>query len=239
MRSYFIWNGQDSRNFGIYLQHAPEIIRAQERVTQLTVYGRAGDLIIPSGDAVYDSYPLTMTVTIKGVDNVRRVWQWLRGDGRLTLPSTPNMEQDARVINSITLQRVSRNLDAWQGEVTFWCQPLRRPIHERAESITSGAYIVNDGDIPAKPKIILTGTGDLSVTINGTSTLTVFEVTAAQEGAVIDSDAEEVTPKVRSILGSGLITSQAVGEFPILPVGRSLITFTASSCEIVKGVRFL
>lgn len=234
MRSYFLWNGQDSRNYGIYLQHAPEIIRAQERVTQLTVYGRAGDLIVPSGEAVYDSYPLTITATIRGAENVRRVWQWLRGDGRLTLPFAPNLEQDARVINSVTLQRVSRNLDAWQGEITFWCQPFRRQIHERPEAITSGSYIVNDGDITAKPKIILTGTGDLSVTIGETS-IYLYDVTAEQEGVVIDSDAEEITPKS----GGALITEQGAGSFPLLPVGRSQITFAADSCEIVKGVRYL
>ena len=235
MRSYFIWNGQDSRNYGIYLQHAPEIIRAQERVTQLTVHGRAGDLIVTSGDAVYDSYPLTITATIRGADNVRRVWQWLRGDGTLTLPNAPGLEQDARVINSITLQKVSRNLDAWQGEITFWCQPLKRPINERYETVTSGSYLVNDGHIQARPKILLTGTGDLSVTI-GDATLVVSTVTAAQGGVLIDCEAEELIVKD----GTALITAQGEGTFPVLPVGRSQITFSgATSCEIMKGVRYL
>jgi phage-related protein len=43
----------------------------------------------------------------------------------VTFSGEPDRKQAARVIGAITLNRISRNMDKWQGEVQFYCQPLK------------------------------------------------------------------------------------------------------------------
>ena len=235
MRSWFSWNGQNSLNRGIILETAPEIVRAQERVTQVTVPGRPGDLILLEGDDVYEPYALNMAITVRGAENAQRCWYWLRGAGTLSLSCTPDLVQDARLMNAVNLVRVSRNSGLWSGDLSFWCQPLKRSLHEKMETVTTGTVLINQGDVTARPRIELTGTGTLTATING-RTITITEVTAAQGGVVIDCDAEEI----RALLTGDLITQQSTGDFPLLPVGRYALTFTGgSACRIKKGVRWL
>lgn len=232
MRSWFIWRGEDSRNHGIILQSSPGIVRAQERVTQITVPGRSGDLTYT--EDAWEPYAVNLAVTIRGSDNARSCWQWLTGSGMLTLSSDPLRQQEARVINSITLEKVSRNMDAWAGDITFWCQPLKGAIHEAAETVTDGDYIINQGDVPAKPIITLAGSGLLVVDIGGRS-LSVSNITSAEGGVVIDCAAEQVT----TLNGGTLITERSGGDFPVLPLGKSLVTVAADSCTIKKEVRWL
>lgn len=235
MRSWFNWNGQNSLNRGIILETAPEIVRAQERVTQVTVPGRPGDLILLEGDDVYEPYALNMTITVRGAENAQRAWYWLRGAGTLSLSCTPDLVQDARLMNAVNLVRVTRNSNLWTGDLSFWCQPLKRSMSEKMEAVTSGAVLVNQGDVTARPRIELAGTGTLTATINN-RTITITDVTAEQGGVVIDCDAEEIT----ALSTGDLITHQSTGDFPLLPVGRYALTYTGgTACYVKKGVRYL
>ncbi len=234
MRSWFIWNGINSINRGIILETSPEIVRAQERVTQITVPGRSGDLILLEGEDVYEPYALNLSFTVRGARNAAEAWHWLKGSGTLTLSCTPDLVQDARLINAVNLVRVSRNLDMWSGDLSFWCQPLKRLSTEKLETVTTGDTLVNQGDVTARPVIELTGTGTLIAGIDGVY-MAVNDVTSAQGGAVIDCDAEEI----RALLTGELITKQASGDFPLLPFGRHELIFQATSCRIKRGVRYL
>ena len=148
-QSYFIWNGIDCRGMGIIMRGPAAIVRPEERVQHVTIPGRSGDLTeleSDDNDPIYNSYIQTVSISVRGGFRVRDVYKWLRGSGYVTFSGEPDRKQAARIIGAITLNKVSRNLDNWAGEVQFYCQPLKQKLTEDTVTITSsGSNVMNDG----------------------------------------------------------------------------------------------
>ena len=237
-QSFFIWNGIDCRSKGIILRGPAAIVRAEERVKHVEIPGRAGDLTETEGADIFNSYIQTVTISVRGGMNVRNVYKWLRGSGFVTFSGEPDRKQAARIIGAITLNRISRNMDHWLGEVQFYCQPFKQLMDEK---ITSTSTVRNNGDVACKPKIKVTCTGDgqggrasAVITIGGKT----FTVTDNLAGTIlmIDSDAMVVTNSD----GTADWTSYSSGEFPVLQPGNNTITGSGwSSIEIEKRERYL
>lgn len=237
-QSFFIWNGIDCRSKGVTMRSAAPIIRAEERVNHVQIPGRAGDLTETEGNDIYNSYIQTVSISVKGGANVRNIYRWLRGAGYVTFSGEPDRKQPARVIGAITLQRISRNMDRWAGEVQFYCQPLKEKLAEEKVTITSsGATVKNSGDVSSRPMWKVTvASGKTSITL--TAAGSTIAVTGLSGGDVIwiDSDAMEV-------LNSGktaLLTKNSMGDFPQLAPGSNTVTGSNwASVEIQKRERFL
>ena len=238
-KSYFIWNGMDCRNMGVTLAGPVAIVRPEERVKHVEIPGRSGDLTQTEGendDPVYNSYIQTASIQVRGGYHVRDVYRWLRGSGYVIFHGEPDRRQKARIIGAVTLNKHSRNLDVWTGEVQFYCQPLKELLREETVTITSsGTSIFNAGDVTEKPKIKLTSTGgNATITIGGKTTL----MTALTSGVnyVLDSETQEMI----TLSGGTSVTNQTIGAFPMIPVGTQTITGTGwSKLEINRRERFL
>lgn len=241
MQSYFIWKGIDCRSMGVRTSGPAPIVRPEERVQHIQIPGRSGDLTQIEGEDIYNSYIQTVTIQVDGWSNVRNVYSWLRGDGYVTFSGEPDRQQKARIIGAVTLNKKSRNLDIWVGEVQFYCQPLKELLIEDYLTIsTSGAVIRNCGDVIAKPwmRVLASGTS-FTVSISGdgipTNTLTVADIEASKHYRIF-SDSMEVWNNAHDTL----LTYKSTGEFPLLGVGKNTITFTGiSSIQFHKQERFL
>lgn len=235
MLSYFIWNGVDSRSMFITTKgHAP-FIRPQERITHIKIPGKTRELTIREGDNIFDSYIQTIAFTVNGAINVNKFFRWLSGDGYVTFSSDPDKIQPAAVIGAVTLEKVSRNLDLWRGQVQFYCEALKQRIHDTSKTLTAAGTVRNAGDVDAFPVIIATpalGADTMTVTVNG-KTLTISNVSGAVR---IDSEAQEVSNEART----ELLTQETGGPFPVLAVGDNTVGGSGwASLEIYKNERFL
>lgn len=234
-QSYFIWNGIDSRSQGIMLRKAAPLIRPEERVRHTTIPGLSGDLTEIEGEHVYNSYIQTVEMSVRDGTQVRHIFDWLRGGGRVTFSSDPDKAQDARVIGAVTLEKVSRNMDHWAGTVQFYCQPLKRRLFELAETLTASGTIQNRGDVASRPLILATpsiGATTMTITV-GRKTLTITSVDGIRR---IDCQVQEITDAEQT----ALYTVKSGGPFPILERGANLISGTGwSSLAIYKNERFL
>jgi len=241
-QSFFIWNGKDCRSMGIIMRGPAAIIRPEERVKHVEIPGVSGDVTETEGQNIFNSYIQTVSISVRGGFRVNKVYEWLRGAGYVTFSGEPDRRQAARVIGAITLNRVSRNLDNWAGEVQFYCQPLKERMAEEKVTVSaSGAVVRNNGDVICKPmwkvtpsaataKIKAAGagiTGDNEITITGlTSGVVVW----------VDSDTMEVWNADRT----ALVTKNSTGEFPVLGQGVNTVTGEGwSTLEIQKRERFL
>ena len=245
-QSFFIWNGTDCRAKGVILRGPAPIIRAEERVKHVEIPGRSGDLTQTERDtlidAVYNSYIQTVTISVRSAFRVREIYKWLRGDGYITFSGEPNVRQRARVIGAITLNRVSRNIDHWAGEVQFYCQPFKERLKNELKTITtSGTKIRNDGDVTAKPLYRVTTSGSsISLTVAGSTapegnTLAVVGLTA-NDVIWIDSETLEIWDEGHE----NTMTEKSTGNFPVLGTGENTLTFTGcSSIQIDMRERFL
>ena len=224
MKYWFEWNGVKCTTKGIRLQGMPPVIRPEERVSHVVIPGRAGELTQTEGTDIYNSYIQTIPLIIDSEANVRAAEAWLRGDGYVTFSGQGDLKQRARVINSVTFAKHSRNSTYWEGEVQFYCEPLKEKISEDPVEITSsGTTITNPGDTESRPLITITGSGNVTVRIGEKS----ISITGSETGWKIDSDLEWVmnaggTPQM------GVYT----GEFPTIPVGNSAVQFTGSITKL-------
>ena len=235
-QSYFIWNGADCRSKGVIMRGPAPIIRAEERVNHVQIPGVAGDMTELDGENVYNSYIHTISIAVKGGFRVRDIYRWLRGSGYLTLSGEPDRKQPARVIGAITLNKHSFNLDWWEGEVQFYCQPFKQLLNEAKVTITSsGSTVRNNGDVACRPMWKVTPSGtSVTITISGST----FTVTGTTSGTVIWIDSEIM--EVWNASKTGLLTKNSSGAFPVLASGNNTVTGSGwSSIEIEKRERYL
>ena len=242
MQSFFIWNGVDCRAKGITLSGPATIIRPEERISHKQIPGRAGDLTETEGADIYNSYIQTVSINVQGGYRVREVYQWLRGSGTVTFSGEPDRKQEARIIGAITLNRLSRNMDRWAGEVQFYCQPLKELLHEDKVTIdTSGSTVRNNGDVIARPMYKVTASDtSFTLTVAGTGTPANNSITLSSitSGHVywIDADSMEVWNSTFATLR----TKKSTGNFPVMGVGNNTVTFSGlSSVEIERRERYL
>ena len=235
-QSFFIWNGKDCRNMGVIQRGPAAIIRPEERISHVQIPGVSGDLTETEGENIYNSYIQTVTISVRGGFRVREVYRWLRGSGFVTFSGEPEKKQAARIIGAVTLNRHSRNLDYWEGEVQFYCQPLKQMLDEEKVTISSsGATVRNNGDVTARPMWKVTPSGNSATITAGGNTLTISSLTS---GTVVWVDSE--TMDVWNAAKTSLLTKNSSGNFPVLLQGNNTVTGSGwSEIEIERRERYL
>ena len=235
-QSYFIWNNIDCRSMGIIMRGPAAIVRPEERVQHVEIPGRSGDLTELEGENIYNSYIQTVSFSVRGGYRVREVYKWLRGSGFVTFSGEPDRKQEARIIGAVTLNKVSRNLDNWAGDVQFYCQPLKQLLTDSPVQITSsGSAVQNTGDVESRPRINATASGTSMVITAGGNSLAIIGLTSGQD-YYIDSEIMEVYNSDRS----ALLTKDSLGDFPTLQPGSNTITGSGwSKLVIERRERFL
>ena len=242
-QSYFIWNNQDCRGMGVILRGPAAIIRPEERVQHVTIPGMAGDLTLTEGEDIFQSYIQTVSISVRGWNNVQKVQNWLKGPGDVIFSGEPDRKQKARVIGAVTLNKHSRNLDTWSGEVQFFCEPFKELLRNPDVEVLldNGAYtnnvIRNNGDAKCYPLIHLTVDGSSTVTLTvGGKTLTMTGMGSSGARYWIDSETQQ-------LLNNGLVsnfTYRTSGDFPAFEKGNNTITGSGwSKLVISKRERYL
>ena len=235
-QSYFIWKNTDCRAYGLRLSAPAPVIRPEERVEHITIPGRSGDLTLLEGEDIYNSYIQTVTIMAKGAERLNEIYNWLKGSDYVTFSGEPDKKQAARIIGAITLNKHSKNLDWWEGEVQFYCQPLKQLLTDPAVTVTSsGTAVLNRGNVTARPLIKLTASATSATVAAGGNSITVTGITS---GSVyyIDSDAQEVYNSDRT----SILTGSTTGAFPVLNTGSNSVNGSGwSSLEITRRERFL
>ena len=236
-QSFFIWNGIDCRSKGVIMRGPAPIVRAEERVKHVELPGDAGDLTETEGDNIYNSYIQTASISVRGAQNVRNIYRWLRGAGYVTFSGEPDRKQKARVIGAITLNRVSRNLDHWAGEVQFYCQPFKELLREEKVTLTAAGSVRNNGDVTCKPMwkvTVASGKTSISLTAGGNT----IAVTSLSGGDVIWLDSK--TMEVFNSDKTEMLTKNSTGEWPVLLEGANTVTGSNwASVEIEKRERYV
>ena len=238
-QSYFIWKNADCRSKGVIMRGPAPIIRAEERVKHVEIPGRSGDLTETEGENIFNSYIQTVEISVRGGFRVREIYKWLRGSGYVTFSGEPDRRQQARVIGAITLNRVSRNIDHWAGEVQFYCQPLKEKLQEETVTVTSsGTSVRNIGDVTSKPRITMTASGANAQITAGGNNLLCMSLTSGHK-YVIDSETCEMTD-ITDLASTVICTNLTTGDFPVLkPGSNNIIGSGWSKLEIEKRERFL
>ena len=168
--SYFIWNGKDSEQMGLWVSQYPDRVRAEERMTQVAVPSRSGRFYLSEGTAIYEPISIYIRVQCRADIDLEPLNDWLSGEGVLVLGYEPNRCYKARVIQEVDFGKISNDL--LEGQIRFECDPFKK------------AY-------PTEKKITLTAHPDKNVfNKNATDTSNGYVANAylAHEGAIVPND---------------------------------------------------
>ena len=227
MKYNFLWNGTDSRTKGIRLQEMPQIIRPEERVSHVVIPGRAGDVTMTEGDDIYEPYIQTIPMVIDNASDVHAAETWLRGSAYVTFCCQPDKRQAARVINAVQFRKHSKNSSWYEGEVQFYCQPLKETLEETYHAIgASGTLVNNPGDVESRPHAVVTASGTVTVMIGGRTIM--LEGMSYENPWIIKSDLEWVT----NASGEPLMGVWS-GQFPRMVQGNNTVLFTGDVAQIL------
>ncbi len=215
--NYFIFkkNGNiyDSRDYGIGCGGFPPIVIPQKRCTFETIPGRDGTLT--STDDCYDSYPKTIECYME--DDVYKDLSWLSGRGKLVLSNELEREYDVTIKNNIELEQIATY---WRNFlINFEVQPYKKsPIQKDLLFNTKIFDFEIGGDARCKPLISVKGSGEIIITINGSS----FKIKNLENTILIDSELEVVQKNSQNA------SSDTTGEFPILYPGNNNVVIVGN-----------
>lgn len=226
---YLIFRECNSLSYGLLVAEKGSYNGASRDVEFISVPGRDGDLIIDNGRHKNITIPYKLTL----LNNTERDFKtlahqikaWLTGEpGYFTLWDSydPEYFRYAAYIDEVDIEQ---ELEA-VGNITvnFNCKPFKYALQGQEPVIlTAAATLYNAEAFPSKPYIKITGSGDITLTINEEA----FSFSGVEDYIEIDSEIMD------AYKGITLLNNRMSGNgFPIFVPGENNIAFTGAVTEI-------
>lgn len=226
MNNWFKWNGVNCLQYGIYVTELPPPTTPAERVTYITIPGKAGSMTMREGEYVYDDILLSCTCVIADPLKIPDVSGWLRGTGIVTFSDRDGGFYYATIVNQISFEKILRGNPHRVFTVNFRCNPFWHA--ESSQTIdfmpatTTADIINNPGNVPSEPVITVTGTGDITIVVG----LTIIELSEMNGSITINSQLQEAYD------GMTCLNSKMNGDFPLLQPGQNAISWSGNVTAI-------
>lgn len=250
--SYFIFNGIDSRQFGLTSKLAlPPVPERTLKTAEIP--GRYEPL--NRLDIMRKNMQITLTISMPDVTKIGEVNAWLQGKGDLILSDDLTKKYHAYVNMSIMPERLSRRFGSIP--IVFTVEPFRygvtnpfvsTPMGMDDNTLTGTMTIINNGTIESEPLLYFSVAGKLRVTINGSSEPLIIttpgeytsEYIAAESGGTskylykysqqnIYVDVAARIAYINSGSSKLVVVNQTSGRYPTFKPGENTILF-----ELVK-----
>ena len=216
----FIFKDISSTSFKIIVNSLPPISKPTMRVEETEVDGVDGTMFEDLG---YESYDKKIKITITE-NNIDELIHWLKGEGQLVLSNEPDKYYKAKVIEQIDFERLIKYEPV---EVAFRVQPYKYELYELPITLnTSGGTVFNNGLETSKPKMTITGSGNITLSVNNNLVFS-YTFPEGETQVVVDSEKQD------AYLGTVLKNRNMTGEFPILQSGSNIISWSGTITSIV------
>lgn len=220
----FIFNGISSENINggkIKVTSLPSISKSKEKISNIPVDGRDGDLTEITG---YDSE----TKTIKGDyfgSNIDYLYRWLDGEGELILSNQRDRFYEVRIL-SVELEEYLKN--RYEITIKYKQQPFGYLLSGKETiQLTKSTTIYNSGNHSSKPNIKVYGSGNITLSFNNTN------VVLKGVSNFIEIDSKQGNCYVTD--SNGVITDtndKMYSPFPKLETGKTNISWTGTVNKI-------
>lgn len=231
--NYVIQNGKDSREIkGLLISELPAISKPAVRTDITEIDGRDGDIVSVLGYSAYDKH---MTIGLFGDYDIDEIIPFFSTSGTVTFSNEPERYYRYQIINQIDFARLVRFRTA---EVVYHVQPFKYSTIETVKKFSkpSGSITVrNNGNYISRPVIEITGTGTITLSLNG---LQLFNIEMGTNSAVtID------TENMEAYNGSVLMNRNVQGDYDAfaLNVGVNdvVVSGTVSSISFKNYSRWI
>ena len=219
MNENYKWKGTSFNSMGIIIEKTPITSKPKHSYNQYTIPGRSGYLAIDN--KTYD--PLLLSIECHlDTNNVdmNEIREWLDGYGTLQLDD--EKEYTGYISNSISFEKITHFR---KFIIQFTLQPLAKALETTTINALSIDSFDSDTYINAYPIITITGTGDISFSINNIN-FTIYEASGTY---ILDCEAKVITK-------NGINQSNNMsGNFPYIVNGSNSVVksgnITAVSIE--------
>lgn len=221
--NYIIWKGIDSRDIkGLLISELAPISNPDMKTKITEIDGKDGDIIEELG---YKSYDKKISIGLTRDYDIDEIIKYFTGEGILINSNEPDKYYKAKIVKGVDYQRLVRFRTA---SVEFHIQPYKYLVDEPPFILNitneTSLKVANQGLEESKPIMKLSGTGIVTIAIDGIDAFTIeFN---NEEYIIIDSEEQE------AYQGDILKNRQMTGDFPILKSGVSTISWTGTLTRI-------
>lgn len=185
MRNYFILNGVDSRDFGVYISGQGTFSAPRRSYNMIPVPGRNGDLV--GNEKRFENLELTYPAFIYAnfKQNIRDFRNFLLSQvGYQTLTDSYHPDEFRKVLYEGAFEpEVEPKNDAGSFEIVFNCKPQRfLNSGTQVTTLTASGSIINPTQFNSQPLLRVYGDGQLGI---GSQTITI-----SLSGTYTDIDCE-------------------------------------------------
>lgn len=227
---WFWLDGEDSRDYGIYLQAPPEIVSAEPDLEFVDIPGRDGSLTINHGG--YHDNEIELACYVQNVDNIGSAYGFLSGYHKFVFSSDMTRAYYGTFHGSAQSSRLVRNLKAQEINVPVRFKPFRyyEPAPDAVQITESSGSITNPGSAESAPVITIVGSGDIVVII-GQYTM---EFASVDSGIVVDCERNELL----NADGVTRALEHDIDEFPRLVPGINYVQWSGGATSVTIEPRW-
>ena len=217
-------NGVSSSTItGLLIQELPPIAKPPIRTEVEEIDGRDGDIITELG---YGAYDKEFTIGLFGNFDINEIIAFFDSKGTVTFSNESDKYYRYQIIEQIDFERLAHFRTA---TVKMHVQPFKFSTTETTRTLTAAGTVTNAGNIVARPTITFTGTGDVTIKLNGEDILT-LALGETSTALTIDAEAQEAYIGTTDTLAN----RQVDGDYENikLNVGSNTIAWTGSLTSI-------
>lgn len=230
---FFTFKGRRSIDYGLVISKKTVYNSAKRDVTVTSVPGRDGDLIIDNGrySNVSIGYEVQLVPDMTPwsfAELAQIIKGWLLPEpGYFELWDTydPRYYRVAAYVDAVNIEQQLNDLGSLS--LTFNCKPYRYTVEgQQIITLTASTDIYNGEAYPAKPYIKVTGSGNITLTINDSA----YELSSVNGSIELDSE------MMNAFWGTTNMNANFSGtDFPIFMPGVNSISWsgTVSKVEII------
>lgn len=230
MTEYFKYGGRKSSDFDLVIESDISFSSPEADITFISVHGLDGELAIDNKNLknVVRSFPCKV-ITSSGISIEKRadeISNWLKTDigwKEFYFSGDPDYIYTAIFYENHDVNKIVSEYH--QVNLPFTMKPYK--FHKSGlsfQAIISGQVLTNVGTRLSRPRLIIEGTGDITVTI-GTAKLILKGV---DKGVIVDSLSNTIT----DLTGNRPQWDKAHSQPPKIGVGKQTITFTGTVTKL-------
>lgn len=225
--NYFIFNGESSLDYGIYVGGQGTYNAPQRDISKVSIQGRNGDLIKDNGRWLNIEVPYNIVIMKDFLDNTDAIRAWLSEPVdyvRLEDTYHPDSFRLARFAGPIEFDTAAWN-NSGKAKITFDCKPQRfLKSGEIVQTLASGNSVFNPTRYASKPLIRILGSGDGTVYVGD------YIIGVTDLVTHIDIDCEMQDCYIDYLNANDKVTLE--DGFPLLPAGETTVVFTGGVTDV-------
>lgn len=218
------WKGIKSDTIkGLMICELPPITKPEMKAKATHIDGVDGSIIEELG---YQSYDKAIVIGLKGNFDIDEVIEYFSGRGDVIFSNEADKKYKAVIVDTIEYARVLRYRMA---KIIFHVQPYKYLATGNTKTIDTSAltsYTINNiGNTKSKPKMAITGSGEIEVKLNG---ITQFIYVFPDGETTVTFDSE-----LQDAYDDGILKNRNMnGNFIELEKGENVISWTGNIASI-------